>query len=315
MASALAIPPVVLLAVVACGGSDRGQDSATETTGELSLVATTTVLGDITENVACGAANVETLMSPGQDPHAFELSARQAADLADADLVVANGLGLEQGFLDVLLEARDTGTPVLFVGEGVDPIAYGGASDHAEEESGEQATLDPHVWMDPLRMAEGARIIGAELARLAAGEGASLCADAYVETLVALDTEVVTTLGAISSDSRKLVANHEALGYFAERYGFELVGVVIPNGSTLAEPSASDIVELVDAIERENVRAIFAESTANPNLAETVASETGRDVEIVSLYTGSLGDEDSGAATYIELIRTNAERIADALTG
>jgi len=304
----------VLLVVAACGGGNSGQDPARETADGLSVVATTTVLGDITENVACGAANVDTLISPGQDPHAFELSARQAVDLSDADLVVANGLGLEQGFLDVLLEARDTGTRVLFVGDDVDPIAYGGSSDHADEDGVELVTFDPHVWMDPLRMADGARTIGADLATLAPGEAESLCSDAYAEELEELDTEVVTTLASIPSASRKLVTNHEALGYFAERYDFELVGVVIPSGSTLAEPSANDIVELVDAIERENVRAIFAESTANPNLAETVASETGRYVEIVSLYTGSLGDEDSGAATYVELIRTNAERIAGALS-
>lgn len=280
----------------------------------MTIVVTTTVLGDVVKNVTCGAASVETLMSPGQDPHSFDLSARQAADVQDADLVVANGLGLEHGFTDVLLEARDAGTPVLFVAEEVGPIPYTGAGGHADDDE-EQGMLDPHVWLDPLRMARGARLIGAELARQLGDEAAAACAGEYARTLESLDVQIAEALAVIPMTSRKFVANHDALGYLADRYGFEVVGVVIPSGSTLAEPSASDIVELVDAIEREGVPVIFVESSVAPKLAETVASETGQDVEIVRLYTGSLGEEGSGAETYVELIATNAERIAAALAG
>lgn len=303
----------VLLAAAACGGSSAEVDAEPDGASPR-LLATTTVLGEVTANAVCDAATVETLMSPGQDPHAFELSARQAAELRDADLVIANGLELEQGFTDVLLEARDSGTPVLFVAEEVNPILHGGAGGHGEDEAHEHGALDPHVWMDPLRMADGARLIGAELARVANDDEHAVCAETYAATLEALDREVSELLDAVPESSRKLVTNHDSLGYFADRYGFELVGVLIPSGSTLAESSASDIVELVEAIDREGVSTIFVETISSTRLAEAVADETGEEVEVVPLYTGSLGEEGSGAETYAGMIATNAERIRAALT-
>lgn len=294
-ALAVTVAAVSALATAACGGSG-GDAGEADPAGPLQVVATTTILGDVAENIVGDAGTVETLMSPGQDPHSFDLSAGQAKTLRDADLVIANGLDLEVGFTDVLLDAREAGTPVIFIAEEVDPIPS-----------------DPHVWMDPLRMAAAARLIGAELEAITGTEGAVARAEAYASTLEALDAEIGALLGQVSPDARKLVTNHDALGYFAERYGFEVVGVVIPRGSTLAEPSASEVTELVNTIERESVPAIFAETTATARLAEVVADETGEDVEVVTLYTGSLGEDGSGAETYVLMIRTNAERISAAL--
>jgi zinc/manganese transport system substrate-binding protein len=139
-------------------------------------------------------------------------------------------------------------------------------------------------------------------------------AEELADEYTALDAEVAEVLAAVPDEDRELLTNHEALGYFADRYGFEVVGVVFAGGSTLAEPSASDLAALVEEIRAHDVPAIFSETTVGDDVAEALAAEVGRDVEVVQLYTGSLGPEGSGAETYVELIRTNAERIADALT-
>ena len=297
-------------ALVACGGagSTGGADGPGEMVGPR-VIATTTILGDIARNVVGESATVEVLMAPGQDPHTFELSARQAADLREADLIVANGLDLETRFSDVLIEADRAGAPVVFIAELLDPIPFG-TDAHGE--------LDPHVWLDPLRMAEAASLVALALGSAVAGADPARWAeraDAYAASLTELHAEIEQVLAAIPADARKLVTNHEALGYFADRYGFEVVGVVIPGGGTFAEPSASDIAELVRVVQRERVPVIFAETSSPDVLAAAVADESGEDVDVVALHTGSLGRAGSGAETYVELMRTNAERIAEASGG
>ena len=168
--------------------------------------------------------------------------------------------------------------------------------------------------MDPLRMASAARLIAAELSAVV-GSDQTMCAVEYAASLEALDAEVASLLAEVPVQSRKLVTNHDAFGYFAERYGFEVVGTIIPSGSTLAEPSASDVAALVEAIEHEGVPAIFAETTHPADLAEVIASEIGAQIAVVTLYTGSLGERGSGAETYDGMIRTNAQRIVEALSG
>lgn len=322
-----------MLALAACGASEEGSAASGADSTALNVVATTTILGDIAENIVGEAATVDTIMSPGQDPHSFDLSARQAAAIRDADLVIANGLGLEEGFTDILLDAQDSGTNVLFIADQVDPLPFTGpdpdgregAGGHEDEHEGEEEHegeaadehahegLDPHFWMDPLRVAAAAGTIAAELEELVGPEGFGERAEAYAATLEELDREIAALLEEVPADSRKLVTNHHSLGYLANRYGFEVVGVVIPGGATFAEPSARGVVDLVETIQHENVPAIFAETSAPATLAEVVADETGRDVEIVTLFTGSLGEEGSGAATYTAMMRTNAERIRTAL--
>ena len=139
-------------------------------------------------------------------------------------------------------------------------------------------------------------------------------AAAYRQQLDALDAEIAGILAAVPLAHRKLVTNHHAFGYFADRYGFEVVGAIIPGGSTLAEPSAADLAALVEILRSEGVRAIFTETTQSADLAEALAAELGGQVAVVSLYTGSLGEPGSGADTYIAMQRMNAERIAAALT-
>ena len=352
----VAVVVALVLLVSACGGADDGAaKSADEAAAESAeagtrVVATTTILADITRNIACEDVAVATLMSPGQDPHTFELSAREATELRDADLIIANGLGLEESLEDVLLNAQADGISVVFVADYAQPIPFIGVAhgddehgevehaedehgddehgevEHAEEEHAEDehkegghsddehahGSLDPHVWMDPARMVIASAHLVEDLT-LATGTAHTGCAADYIESLEQLDSELEAQLDNVPVERRKLVTNHEALGYLADRYGFEIVGVVVPGGSTTAEPSAADVVELAEALEREQVTAIFAETTAPTELADLVASEAGADVQIVSLYTGSLGESGSGAETYVEMMRTNADRISDAL--
>jgi ABC-type Zn uptake system ZnuABC Zn-binding protein ZnuA len=136
-------------------------------------------------------------------------------------------------------------------------------------------------------------------------------AAAYIDQLTQLHSEIQSLAETIPPENRVLVTNHDSLGYFAAQYGFTIVGVVIPGGSTVSEPSAQDIVRLIQTIESEHVRAIFAETTINPAVAQQVADESG--AVLYTLYSGSLSDEDGPASTYLDYMRTNTRTIVDGL--
>ena len=317
-----AVVLAVALLVASCGGDrETGRE-------RLLVVATTTILGDVVANVAGDDADVETLLPVGADPHDFQPSARDIARLREADLVVANGLGLEAELTDALEAAADDGVRILTVAPGLDPIPFAGdgededhanEEDHAEEDHADEeghtdhGELDPHVWMDPLRMAHAARAVAAELDDLAEGDWASR-AEAYAAELEALDAEIAGLVAGIPAAERVLVTNHEALGYFAERYGFQVVGVVVPGGSTMGDPSSAELAGLVETMRETGVRAVFAETIDPSGLADAVAAEVGGAVAVVELYTGSLGPEGSGAETLVDLLRLDAQRIVDALS-
>jgi len=294
----LVILSLLLVSLAACGSDDADAGS------NLTIVSTTTILGDVVRNVVNGDAAVEELIPLDLDPHEFQASAQQVAGLQAADLVVANGLGLEAGLGDVLETAAADGANVLDVAPLLDPIPFGAQDGRGSD--------DPHVWMDPLRMADVARLIGVELAALDPAGDWPARAEEYATALIAADEEVSAILDAVGPENRKMVTNHDSLGYFALRYGFDIVGIVIPGGSTLGDPSSAELAELVAVIEREGVNAIFVETTQPSTLAETVAAEAGEDVQIVELYTGSLGTPGSGADTLIGMLMTNAQIVAEA---
>ena len=294
----LVILPLLLVGLAACGSDDADAGS------NLTIVSTTTILGDVVRNVVNGNAAVEELIPLGLDPHEFQASAQQVAALQAADLVIANGLGLEAGLGDVLETAAADGANVLEVAPLLDPIPFGAQDGRGSD--------DPHVWMDPLRMADAARLIGVELAALDPEGEWPARAEEYATALIAADEEIAAILDAVGPENRKMVTNHDSLGYFALRYGFDIVGIVIPGGSTLGDPSSAELAELVAVIEREGVNAIFVETTQPSALAETVAAEAGEDVQIVELYTGSLGTPGSGADTLIGMLVTNAQIVAEA---
>jgi zinc/manganese transport system substrate-binding protein len=301
---------VLLLALTAvttaCGTGDGTGDRRPL------VVVTTTILGDVTSNIAGEDAVVEVLMPIGGDPHSYEASARQAARLREADLIVANGVGLEGGLLEVIAEAESEGVAVLLVGDQLDPQPFTAAAGGVEEDHEEG--LDPHVWMDPLRMVAAAGLIGDELTP-SLGADVLGRVDAYQDRLRALSAEIGAAIDSIPPERRVLVTSHFALGYYAERYGLEMLGTVIPAATTEAETSAAQFSDLVELMERERVPAIFGSTSEPVTLAEAIAGEVGFPVEVVKLYTGSLGEAGTGAETYIEMMRTNTELIVAALSG
>jgi zinc/manganese transport system substrate-binding protein len=298
--SVAALVVAALTALVGACSDDAVDDRA-------SIVVTTGVLGDVVANLVGEAADVEIVMPPGADPHDFSPSAKQAAAMRDADVLVVNGLGFEAGLRDAIAAAEGDGVSVYTATSAVEVLR--GSSESAEG--------DPHVFTDPARMVT----IAEDLARFLAENVDALdsaavekAAAAYVADLRALDLEVEATLAAVPPARRTLVTNHDVFAYFADRYGFEILGVVIPGGSTLAEPSAADLASLAADVEAAGVPAVFAETSSPARLAEVLAGEVDFDVEVVELFTESLGEPGSGGETYIDMVRTNAERIAEALS-
>ena len=192
--------------------------------------------------------------------------------------------------------------------------------EHDDEEEGdehghEEGGADPHFFTDPVRMAVAVEGITAFLLETVDGldaEAVQANADAYVAELGALDAEITEIFGDLSDEQRVLITNHEVFGYFADQYDFEVVGTVIPSGSTLEGTSGGALAELAEEIEHEGVPAIFSDVSASDELINALAGEVG-EVEVIELFTESLGDADSEGATYIDMLRTNAIRMADAL--
>lgn len=274
------------------------------------IVATTTIVGDIVTNVVGTEAEVRVLMPAGVDAHEFTPSAQQAAELAQADLIVANGLGLEEGLSDVIGAAVADGVDLIELGPLADPIPLPPVPGSRTSVGGDE---DPHFWMDPIRVGMAAQGLATALSRAFPGRDWDTGAAAYVETMAVADETIREILAVVTTPDRAMVTNHESFGYFADRYGFRIVGAVIPGGSTLASPSSSDLADLVAKMEAEGTRVIFAETTQPTTLAVALAGELGEPVDVVLLYTESLGEPGSDAATLDGMLETNAKHIAEAL--
>lgn len=281
--------------VSACGATD--DDAAPH------VVVTTNILGDVVSNLVGDDAEVEVVMPPGVDPHDFAPSAQQASTMRDADALVINGLDFEAGLVDTIEAAEGDGVNVITAADAVEPLQLEGED-------------DPHLFTDPIRVRAAAELIADELVQeIPALDTPAFHdrVDGYLAGLDALDAEVEELLAPIPADQRVLVTNHEVFGYFADRYDFEVLGSVIPSGSTLAEPSAAGLADLADLIAERDVAAIFADTSSPTRLADALAAE-GVDVAVVEVYSESLGEPGSDGDTYIGMMRSNAVRIAAALT-
>ncbi|HLF61811.1 MAG TPA: metal ABC transporter substrate-binding protein [Acidimicrobiia bacterium] len=267
-------------------------------------IATTSILGDIARGVIGDQGDVEVLIPMGANSHEFQPSARQASRIAGADLVVASGLGLEQGLQDVLEAADEDGAHVIELAPLVDPLPFSEQAGRSE---------DPHFWMDPVRVGDAALALAADLTEIYPDGAWEEQAREYVAEMESTDRTIRDLVEQIPEADLQMVTNHEAFGYFAARYGFEVIGVVIPGGSTLAEPSSAELAGLVETMKREGAKAIFTEVGQSSTLARSVAAEVGDEVQIVELFTESLGPPGSGAETLREMLLTNARRIAAAL--
>ena len=294
---------VSLALVGACSGS--GGETPTN---QVRVIATTSILGDVVSRLGGDGIELEVMIPRGVDPHDFSPSAQQVAAISSADLVVANGLDLEEGLEDVLAQARSEGITVIEVGDEVDPLSSG------EEEGDGHGAFDPHFWQDPIRMKAAVDVIGLWLVSVGVAEAQNLTAD-YQEEIDTTYADIVTILDRIPNERRLLVTNHDAFGYFAERYGFEVIGTIIPGGSTLAEPSSAEIAALVETIIASDVPAIFVENIGSVGLADILAAETGTDIEVVQLVSDALGEPGSETGTYLKMLVYNATAIAGALNG
>jgi ABC-type Zn uptake system ZnuABC Zn-binding protein ZnuA len=269
----------------------------------LKVVATTAQIAALTSAVAGNLIELKGLIPAGVDPHEFEPTASDLVAVEGATLVLRHGIGLDD-WLDRTLKAGKRAT-VATVTRGV-RLQKG-------EEDGKMVD-DPHVWHDPANAKKMVDNIVAALVRVDSAHKTDYetKATAYKKRLDEARVQVQAILNEIPVGSRKLVTNHDALGYFAKAFGLRTVGAVIPSVSTQAEPSAGETAKLLQTIRREKVKAIFAESNVNPKLAETLAKEAG--VKIVEdLYGDSLGPAGSGAETVEGMWLANARKIADAL--
>ncbi|MGW4330144.1 zinc ABC transporter substrate-binding protein AztC [Nocardia sp. NPDC004573] len=291
---------VALLALTGCSiaGADRDR-----------VVVTTNILGDLTRAVAGDAVEVTVLMPANADPHFFAVSAQQAAELERASLIVYNGLGLEESVLRNVEAAERAGVASVSIGAAIDPISY-----TAEDADGRP---DPHFWTDPRRVRRAVEVIrdgivdrvpGVDAAAVRAG------ADRYLAELDRLERWMTERFATIPTERRKLVTNHHVFGYLARRFGFEVVGAVVPGGTTLASPSPSDLSALAGTIRAAGVSAIFADSSQPDRLARVLAEQAGVRVQVISLYSESLTEPGGGAGTYLEMMRADTEAIVRGLT-
>lgn len=290
-----------LLILTAC--DQRVEQSSKDE--KLKVVATTTIVGDIVSQVGGDHIDLSILLPVGTDPHSFDPSPQDIAKVAEADLVFANGVGLED-FLDPLIESAGAQNKVVYVSEGIDLLTL------TDDEPGHTGN-DPHTWTDPNNIKFWIDNIVRTLSELdPENEDAHMAnAEAYKTELYELDAWIRSQVGLIPSENRKLVTDHALFGYFANEYGFDQVGALIPGYSTLAEPTANELAAIEDAIRVLDVRAIFVGNTINPNLAERVAEDTG--TQLIFIYTGSLSEPDSDAPTYIDYMRYNSNAFVNAL--
>lgn len=294
---------VLALLISSCGALTPGAERAT-------IVVTTNILGDITKNIVKDEADVVVLMPANADPHSFGISARQAGDMEQADLIVYNGLGLEEGVLSHIASASQEGVETLEVGAGIDPIIYRG-----NESDG---LPDPHFWTDPQRVATTVDHIEAAIldhVGAPAADAIRTQASGYKAEISALDQKMEKAFAALPAPRRNIITNHHVFGYMAKRYGLTVIGAVVPSGTTLASPSASDLNDLAGKIRRTGVPAIFADSSQPDRLAQVLAQEANIDVKVVPLFSESLSIPGSGAGSYLEMMDTNTSRMTTALGG
>ncbi|MEU7406972.1 zinc ABC transporter substrate-binding protein AztC [Streptomyces sp. NPDC044948] len=289
--------------------------ACTSTPEQPRVVVTTNILGDITRQVVGDQADVTVLMKPNADPHSFGLSAVQAAQLERADLVVFNGLGLEENVLRHVDAARQAGVATFEVGRAVDPLTFRTGDDGGPD--GEPGQPDPHFWTDPDRVRTAVGLIADRVTEHVRGvddDAIRANADRYQQQLTELTAFMEQSFGRVPEERRNLVTNHHVFGYLADRFGFRVVGAVIPSGTTLASPSSSDLRSLTRAMREAGVRTVFADSSQPKRLAEVLGAELGAGVRVVELYSESLTAKNEGAATYLRMMRANTTAMTDGLT-
>ena len=305
-----------LLLFSACGLKAEQPSSA----GRLRVVATTTIVADVVLQVGADRVDLGVLLPVGSDPHSFEPTPQEIAKVAAAEVVFANGGGLEE-FLANLIESAGAQDRVHYVSDGVNFLETG-ESDHGSEadgtqeqaaETGHQHGVDPHTWTDPNNVRVWVQNIENTLTELdpANAEAYQANAEAYLAELEQLDAWIREQVSQVPAADRKIVSDHGIFGYYAQAYGFEQVGTLIPGYSTLAEPSAQELAKIEDAIRDVQVKAIYVGKSVNPSLAARVAADTG--IQLIYIYTGSLSEPGGEAGTYLDYMRYNTNAFVEPL--
>ena len=294
----IVILTVLALALTACGGKAA---SPSGTAGSVVLTSTT-FLADITRNVAGERVEVESLLPVGADPHSYQPTPQDVTKIVQSKLLIINGAEYEH-FLEPLLENAGGEREVIVASAGLSP----------EKDPQSEHGVDPHLWLDPNNVLVYVENIREALTHFDP-DGAALYksnADAYVAQLKDLDIWISEQVSQIPPERRLLVTNHEALGYFADRYGFTVIGAILPGVSSDASASAGQMSALIDQIKASGVPALFLDEVENPALAQQIADETGVKV-VEDLHLESLTDGPP-AATYINMMKHNVTRIIEAL--
>jgi zinc/manganese transport system substrate-binding protein len=287
---------LAVAALAGCGSDDSSSSTPT-------IVVTTPMLGSLVSDLVGDQAKVDVLMPNGADPHEYQPSAKDVEALGKADLVVENGLKLEEGLEDALAQARDDGARIFTATDHVTLRPFG--ADDAEEIA-EHGPDDPHIWTSPIAMRQ---MVSGLAPVLASDLGIDVTARAtdLEERLTALDAQITTTLAPIPVDRRKLVTGHESLGYFAQRYNFALIGALIPSLSSQAQVSAANLAQLREQVTAEGVPAIFNEAGTPAGVASAIADQTG--VPVIEIATHTLPDDGS----YFTFMRDMAAAVSRGL--
>lgn len=270
---------------------------------QINVAATTTHIQDFLKDVGGNRLAVSGILKPNVDPHDYETSVQDAQTISRAEIIFVHGVGLD-AFMDKAIANANSKAPVIMVTRGITPL---GGDD--QEPDG-----DPHMWFDPTLAQKMVTNIGEALAQLDPPSATFYLQNVqtYNAQIAQMDAQVQGIYNQIPSADRKLVTNHDAFQYLANHFGLNIVGAVIPSISDAAEPTAQEINGLIDTIREQKVKAIFAESSANPRVAQQVAQETG--IKIVdNLYGDTLGEPGSDGDTYLKMMVADATTIVAAL--
>lgn len=302
--SRVSFPILLILSIIlaACAPSSTVSTQATPFT----IVAVESFLADITRQVAGERVIVVSLIEAGMDPHTYEPIPRDIITISESSLLIVNGGGLEN-WLQKMIDIQSISIPIVVASTGLTP-RLPSSSERIDEET------DPHFWLDPINVEAYVRNIRDALIEMdpTGRDDYERNAEQYILQLDELNSWIAGEVAQIPPENRLLVTNHESFGYFADRYGFEIIGTIIPSVSSGSTPTALQLTDLIEKIQYAKVKAIFLEAGSNPELAQTIASETGVTI-VTGLLTHSLTGPDSPADTYINMMKYDTQLIVGAL--
>lgn len=304
------------IVLIGCSASPSSAPDTTPLAPRPSIVVTYSVLGAVVSELVGDAADVSIVIPDGQDPHDFEPSAKDVEMINDADLLVANGLGFEEGLVDALDAANDRGVDLFLVSDFVTTIEGDGHDHHSsdddahgddahDEDTSDAHATDPHIWLSPFALSEMIDDLGMAI-NSSTGLDVTDAAEELAASLLSLDAQVANLITALGSCT--IVTGHDELGYFADRYGCEVVGAVIPSFSTTAEASAGELSDLKDLIEQHDVKTLFTGLGTSSDVVERLVSEL--DIRAVELTTHFM----SGAQSYDAFVLRLVDQIVDGLS-